>query len=298
MGRLLARAIRSRHWVKNLLLFVPIVAGHRVTELRLVALAAIGFVSFSLAASGAYLINDLADLDSDRKHPSKRERPLPSGELSIGLAHALAPSLMVAAVAMAWWTLPSLFTASLAVYLGISLAYSAYLKRIVLLDVLVLTALYCVRIVAGGLATATFVSPWLLAFSMFLFLSLALVKRYTELRRLRATPGSNLVMGRGYQPEDVDLLRTVGPVSGYLAALVLALYINSEAASRLYRSPIVLWLIVPILIYWITRIWLLANRGSVHDDPVVFATEDRVTYFVGILIAAILIVGTVGRARA
>jgi len=204
---------------------------------------------------------------------------------------------MVAAVAMAWWTLPSLFTASLVAYLAISLTYSFYLKRIVLVDVLVLAALYCIRIVAGGIATATFVSPWLLAFSMFLFLSLVLVKRYTELRRLRA-PGSNLVTGRGYQPEDVELLRTVGPVSGYLSALVLALYVNSEAASRLYRWPTVLWLIVPILIYWITRIWLLANRGSMHDDPVVFATEDRVTYVVGIVIAAVLIVGTVGRAGA
>lgn len=282
------QALRARHWVKNLLVFVPLITGHRLGDTPLLGLAALAFVGFCLAASGGYLLNDLLDLDHDRRHPWKRNRPLATGSLSVAHAWALAALLVVGATALGWWTLSRMFVASLVCYVALSATYSLYLKGIVVLDVLVLAALYCVRIVAGGIATATFVSPWLLAFSLFLFLSLALLKRYIELRRASPDRAEAWRPGRGYVPEDLDLLRSVGPVTGYLSVLVLALYINSETASALYQSPVWLWLIVPLLLYWITRIWLLANRGGITEDPVVFATADGVTYLIGALVAAVL----------
>lgn len=293
-SRTLGQLLRVRHWVKNVLVFLPVITSHRVTDLQLLELATLAFVAFSLAASGAYVTNDIADAAADRAHPVKRERPVAAGAVTIPAARWLALLLITAAFGVALWGLPRLFLVSLASYVGLSTAYSLHLKRRVFLDVLVLAALYCVRIVGGGIATGVFVSPWLLAFSMFFFLSLALVKRYNELQR-QGVAVSGASQGRGYVPADAEVLRGVGPVSGYLAALVLALYVNSEAASALYRSPIVLWLLVPLLIYWITRAWLLAHRGTANEDPVVFATEDAVTYLVGLLVLAILVIGTFGR---
>jgi 4-hydroxybenzoate polyprenyltransferase len=285
---LLAQALRTRHWVKNVLVFVPLVAGHRVDDPQMVGIAALAFLTFCLAASAGYLVNDVVDLKHDRESPSKARRPIASGELPVPIALFLAASLSASALALAWLWLPPLFTFSLAGYVALSVGYSLRLKRIVLVDVLVLAALYSARIIAGGIATGIFVSPWLLSFSLFLFLSLALLKRYTV---LQAAGGS--LPGLAYVRADRQLLRVFGPVSGYLSALVFVLYINSAAAALLYGSPELLWLIVPLLVYWITRLWLFANRGDVHEDPLVFVTRDAVTYFVGFLAAGILVISTV-----
>lgn len=289
------QSLRVRHWVKNLLVFLPLITGHKLVDLQLLRLAALAFVGFTLAASGTYLVNDVVDVETDRTHPVRRQRPIAAGVLPIPLAWGLASLLTAAAVVLAWWGLSPLFLVTLTLYVALSTAYSLFLKHVVFLDVLVLAVLYCTRIVAGGIATTTFVSPWLLAFSMFFFLSLALVKRYNELQRYGLHIPGNPKPSRGYVPDDAALLRTLGPVSGYLSALVLALYINSEAAGELYRSPIVLWLMEPLLIYWISRVWLLAHRGTADEDPVVFATEDPGTYLVGLLTIAVLLLSTFGK---
>ena len=292
--RLWSKVLRIPQWVKNLLVFLPLAMSHQITSPRLLGLALLAFAVFSVASSSAYIVNDLHDLEVDRHHLAKRHRPFAAGTVPLRLGFVLAPLLALTSLAAAWWGLPRTFSVVLALYIGLAISYSFYFKKILFLDVLVLAGLYCIRIIAGGIATATFVSPWLLAFSMFFFLSLALVKRYTELRAITPIESGDFPSGRAYLPVDAELLRSVGPVSGYLSVLVLALYINSEAARMLYDWPLALWLTGPLLIYWITRIWLLAHRGELDDDPVLFATRDPVTYLVGALLAAILFVATVG----
>jgi len=208
-------------------------------------------------------------------------------------ARILIPILWLLSLGIAWVTLSPMFTVVLVIYIGVSSLYSLVLKQLVLFDVILLTSMYCLRIIAGGIATGLFVSSWLLALSMFFFLSLALLKRYAELRESAGNGGVGLA-GRGYLPEDADILRSVGPASGYLSVFVLVLYINSDQARNLYESPSLLWLIGPLLIYWITRLWLLANRGVVTDDAVEFASRDAVTYVVAGLTAAVLYAAKVG----
>lgn len=287
----LARALRAHQWVKNLLVFVPLLMAHRVFEWELLLRCALAFGAWSLCASGGYLFNDLLDADADRRHPYKRRRPVAAGTLSRGAAAWAAALLLAAGLAAAFAWLPPSFGLMLLLYLALTVAYTVFLKRLVVVDVLVLAGLYTLRVLAGGHAAAVEVSPWLLAFSMFLFLSLAFVKRYTELRAPGHDTGTNR---RGYTAGDTDLLKSFGTTSGYLSVLVLALYINqSREVTHLYRRPEALWLIGPCLLYWLTRVWLLAHRGRLHDDPVVFTVKDPASYAVGAAVALLIIVATI-----
>jgi 4-hydroxybenzoate polyprenyltransferase len=265
------RALRVHQWLKNLLVFVPLLAAHRVLDSTL--LAVLAFAAFSLCASGVYLLNDLLDLKSDRRHHSKRNRPLAAGKLPLLGGLLAAPVLTLAAFAVALAVSP-LFALVLGGYWLTTLAYSLQLKRKVMLDVLLLAALYTARIIGGAVAIMVEPSFWLLAFSMFMFLSLALLKRYTELAALLAD-GRDKASGRGYRVDDLPLLQSFGAASGYGAVLVLALYINSPESLELYTRPYALWLLCPMLLYWISRAWFVAHRGEMHDDPVVYAATDR-----------------------
>jgi len=267
------KALRLHQWSKNLLVFIPLLMAHRFAEPSLIGQALLAFLSFGLCASSVYLLNDLLDLPDDRKHPTKRHRPFAEGSISIINGALLIPGLLVAAFALAT-LLPVEFVQVLALYYIVTLAYSLRLKRAALVDVLTLASLYTIRIIAGAAAVSVAPSFWLLAFSMFLFLSLALVKRYTELRIMQQQERTRLT-GRSYIATDLETLSQFGSASAYMAILVLALYINSEAVRDLYRIPEVIWLLCPLLLYLVMRIWLLARRGEMHEDPVVFVIQDR-----------------------
>lgn len=268
----LVRALRPHQWLKNLLVLVPVILDHKVLDSGAVGAGAVAFAAFCLCASGVYVLNDLVDIERDRVHPRKRFRPFAAGELSPRIGMAMAAALLCAAALLALF-LPPLFAAALATYFLTTLAYSLLLKRTLLFDVLCLAGLYTLRVIAGALATGIALSFWLLAFSTFLFLSLALVKRYVELAQLGAV-GEKLSTGRGYRAEDLDTLSQLGIASGLVAVLVLALYIDSDAVRSQYRTPEAIWLICPILLYLVCRIWVLARRREMHDDPVVWALRD------------------------
>jgi len=251
----------------------------------------LAFAAFSLCASSAYIINDLVDLESDRQHPTKRERPFASGSLQIQTGIVLAPLLIAGALLIAAPLLSSLFTALLCSYFLLTMAYSLYFRRKLLLDVLTLAGLYTLRILAGGIAVSVVVSQWLLTFSVFLFLSLAFLKRYAELRVIEENNQINH-SGRGYVLSDIMMVQNVGSTSGYLSVLVLALYINSREVVELYQHPWVLWLIGPCLLYWITRMWFLAHRGQMTDDPILFAVRDRKSYMIGFAVLVFIFAAT------
>lgn len=284
--RLWLKELRPHQWLKNLLVFLPLLMAHMLLVPEAVAGAGLAFVSFSLCASGTYVLNDLLDLDADRRHPRKRLRPFAAGSLPISSGLIAAPLLVLAAFALAL-TVSPLFASALLGYGLLTIAYSLLIKRIAMLDVVALAALYTIRIIAGTVAIRVGVSFWLLAFSMFLFLSLAMVKRYTELRVLLAD-GQSHASGRGYAVDDLPLVQSLGAASGYLSVLVFALYINSTASEALYRHPSMLWLLCPMLLYWISRIWLVAHRGEMHDDPVVFALTDQVSRVVIVICAFVV----------
>jgi len=275
------RATRPHQWTKNLLLFVPLFLAHKVSDASLVAQAAAAFASFTLCAAGVYILNDLFDLEADRAHPSKRRRPFAAGDLSLSAGLIAAPSFTFAALILGGLQ-SSRFLLVLAGYLALTLAYSLYLKRIAFIDVIALAGLYTLRIFAGGEATGIEISFYTLAFSMFLFLSLALIKRFSELQRLNQESGA-IVRGRGYVGVDALALQTHGIASGYIAVLVAALYLNSPEMRVLYTQPQWLWLICVILLYWMGRAWILAHRGQMNEDPVVFALRDRVSQALGLL---------------
>lgn len=280
-------ALRPHQWLKNALVFVPLLAAHLVLVPGAVLRAGVAFVAFSLCASGAYVLNDLFDLDADRRHPRKRLRPFAAGTLALGDGLVVAPLLMVAAFACAFVLSPQ-FLSILLAYAAITLAYSLFLKRIAMLDVVALAVLYTLRIIAGAVAIPVDASFWLLAFSMFLFLSLAMVKRYIEVHRVGASEEGKIA-GRGYRNADLALIQSLGTSSGYLSVLVLAFYINSTASTALYRHHELLWVLAPLLLYWISRVWLIAQRGDMHDDPVVFALTDRVSLWVLAVFAAVIV---------
>jgi 4-hydroxybenzoate polyprenyltransferase/phosphoserine phosphatase len=278
------RALRPHQWLKNLLLFVPLLAAHQAGNIAALADTVIGFVAYGLAASSAYIVNDLLDLESDRHHPRKRLRPFASGNVPILHGVVLAGGLLGIAIGLSF-ALPVWFRAVLLVYVAITLAYSLWLKRLVLVDVLTLAGLYTLRILAGAAIMRAAPSFWLLAFSMFMFLSLALVKRYSELMLVR-DEGRAAAKGRGYELDDLSVLVSLGTASGYLSVLVTALYVNSSDVVKLYTRPEVLWLVCPLILFWISRVWILAHRGLMHDDPVVFAVSDRWSLVVGLLVVA------------
>ena len=267
------KALRVYQWLKNLLVLVPLLTAHRFLDPASLVDAGIAFLAFGLCASGVYLLNDLLDLTPDRMHPRKRRRPFAAGTLP--LLHGLLVAPLITLMGFALALLCSVeFAVVLLCYYVMTLSYSLQLKRIVMIDVVLLAALYTVRIIGGTVAIGSELSFWLLAFSMFVFLSLAMLKRYTELASALAN-GKQLAQGRGYSVADLPLVQSLGAAAGYIGVLVFALYINSPESLELYRHPKVLWLLCPMLLYWISRMWIVAHRGNMHDDPIVFAATDR-----------------------
>jgi 4-hydroxybenzoate polyprenyltransferase len=282
------KAIRLHQWVKNILMFLPALLAHRIFEPGVLFECVFGFLAFGLCASSVYLVNDLLDLSADRRHPRKFKRAFASGQLSVrsgGLvAMALLASSIVVALLVGWQ-----FAGVLAGYYVLTWSYSLRLKRAALVDVMTLAGLYTVRIIAGAAATGIPVSFWLLAFSIFIFLSLGFVKRYTELDDARKA-NKMRTHGRGYGAEDLPLLMNLGISAGYSTIVVMALYINSTDSQALYRHNKPLWLACPLLLYWISRVWLLTTRGQMHDDPVVFALRDRISLAVlGLLVVIVIL---------
>lgn len=286
--RTMLKMLRVHQWLKNSLIAVPMVLSHEYADFGMLVACVLAFVSFSAAASAVYIINDFFDLGLDRKHATKRNRPFASGLLSMKFGFSCALGLLAISLATAL-LLPPLFLASLATYLLATTAYSLSVKRMLLLDVLTLAGLYTMRIIAGATATGTDVSFWLLAFSIFFFLSLALVKRYVELRTTTIDPKQRLA-GRGYRPEDEDIVAQAGMASAFSSALVLALYIDSDAVQQQYLHPYMMWPLAPIVLYLTMRVWILARRDEMHDDPVVFIIGDWRSQLV-IAFGALLILG-------
>lgn len=286
-ARAVVRALRPHQWAKNALAVLPAFLAHRMGEPKILALTGWAVVALCLCASGTYVVNDLLDQEHDRSHPTKRHRPFASGALSPSTGIGLAVALVGGAFGLATLTLPSAFLAALGAYTITTLAYSLRLKSVPLLDVLVLAGLYALRVIAGGAATGIPLSGWLLAFSMFFFLGLALLKRYTELRRIE-TGEASAENGRGYVADDAALVRVLGPTCGLLSILVLALYMSSPEIQTLYTHPSWIGLALPAVLYWTMRMWLLAHRGKMLDDPVLFAVKDGVSYGVVATVALVL----------
>jgi 4-hydroxybenzoate polyprenyltransferase len=280
-------AMRPHQWSKNALVFVPLVMAQQILDGQRVITALLTCVAFSLLASSVYVANDLLDLESDRLHPTKRLRPFAAGDLSITAGVFLSLGLLLAAAIVAVSVLPRTALLVLALYAVVAAAYSVWLKRIVVADVVTLASLYVLRVVAGGLAVAVPLSHWLLAFSMFIFLSLALMKRHAELTLLRST-GRTEATGRAYRTSDLEWLGSTGTASGYLSVVVLALYVTGPDVGTLYRSPAILWPVCVAVLYWITRMWALTYRGSMHDDPVVATLKDPVSHAIGVVVAILI----------
>jgi 4-hydroxybenzoate polyprenyltransferase/phosphoserine phosphatase len=299
------RAIRLHQWAKNTLIFLPLLLAH-VRAVGPAVAAFMAFLSFGLAASATYIVNDLLDLEADRHHARKRRRPFAAGDLSpitgvatiaIFLASSLAIALLLPRVVEALspdhaLAKPWAFLEWLAIYAISTTAYSLRLKRMVLVDVIVLSGLYTIRILAGSRATGVVVSPWLAAFSIFFFLSLAFVKRFSELESVRIrneATGTLAVKGRGYRVSDLEQLRSFGTASGYASVVVFALYIGNEVAKDLYPHYSRLWLLVPVLLLWLSRLWLIASRGELHEDPVVYAITDKRSLLLGVVVVGIVL---------
>ena len=286
------RALRVHQWLKNMLLFAPLIAAHQYGNVQSLSTLILAFISFSLIASATYIINDLLDIESDRLHPRKRYRPFAAATLPIATGVVFVPLCVITSLGLGAMV-GSMFFALLILYFVITTTYSLVLKRIALLDCLTLAALYTLRIIAGAVAVSIPLSFWLLLISMFIFLSLAFVKRYAELN-LIAKVGNNSAHGRGYKVTDALLLKVIGIASGYSAVLVLALYLQSETATALYAQPVLIWFALPLLLFWISWVWLKSLRGEMHDDPIVFAIKDKVSLVVAGLTVATFVLATKG----
>lgn len=276
----LFKALRPHQWVKNLLLFMPALAAHKFGSFDNMIHLIIAFGVFCLAASSVYLLNDLVDVADDRYHHRKKRRPFAAGDLSLLLGWLLWPVMMAVACTVALLILPEFFFIVLLAYFILTIAYSFRLKQLAILDVITLAMLYTLRIIAGAVAIYTSLSLWMLAFSMFLFLSLAFIKRFSELKLAREAGRETQIKGRGYIHKDLEIISSMGVGSGYLSVLVLALYIQDYRTVELYPSPHFILLACPLLLYWISRAWLLADRGQMHDDPIIFAIKDKVSWAV------------------
>jgi 4-hydroxybenzoate polyprenyltransferase/phosphoserine phosphatase len=285
------KVMRPHQWAKNLLVFVPMVMAHAVADPQAWGNALVMLLAFCAAASSIYITNDLVDLEADRRHPRKRRRPLANGSLPIPLGAAMAVGLfvigLVAANAVGALTV-------ILLYVGASTAYSFFLKKKPIVDVFLLAGLYTIRVLGGGIATEHPASVWLLAFSGFLFLSLALVKRTEEMLAVARSEGERSASRRGYKVEDIPILQMFGCSSAFSSSVVLALFVGSTAASQNYRSPEMLWVIVPLILFWQCRLWLSAARGWMHDDPIVFAMRDWVSWLVVISVLAVVAAAAYG----
>lgn len=285
----LFKALRPHQWLKNVLVFLPILAAHRF-DMATLAWGALAFVAFCFVASGVYLLNDLLDLGPDRAHPRKRQRPFASGRLRVAHGTWLAPAFMFSGLALSL-PLGVDFLMLMLCYFVLTTAYSLHLKRRIVIDICVLAGLYTLRILAGGVATGIPISVWLFAFSIFFFFTLAAVKRQAELVDL-AERGKLSVVGRGYHVDDLPIMSMIGLGAGFVSVLVLALYINTPAVAVLYANPATLWGVFAVQLYWITRIVLITHRGQMHDDPVVFAVKDQTSRICLLSSVGFLLAGT------
>lgn len=286
------RVLRVHQWLKNLLLFVPMFAAHQLTNGNTWLSLALAFFSFSLCASSVYIANDLFDLESDRQHPRKRKRPFACGQVPAWMGVALSPVLLASSLGLGSYVGGN-FLSWLMFYFALTCAYSWGLKRLMLVDCMALAILYTLRIIAGAAAANNSLSFWLLAFSVFLFLSLAFVKRYAELE-VQLLNGKEKVHGRGYFTSDAPLIQALGVTAAYTSVLVLALYLNSDAIIKLYRTPEIVWGAVPIMLFWISWMWMQAHRGKMHDDPLIFAVKDKASLLAGLIFAIIVGIASVG----
>lgn len=286
----LLQALRPHQWIKNLILLIPVLTAHQLSNQTTLRHAGLAFAAFCLAASAVYLLNDLLDLDADRHHATKRLRPFASGDLPLQFGLVGAPVLLLCALGLAF-CLSLQFAFVTAIYFVMSTSYSWRLKQIALLDVIFLAGLYTLRLVAGHVATGIPWSNWLLTFSMFIFLSLALMKRFQEIQGVRERNGYEL-KGRGYTAQHHGAVVTLGIISGLAAVVVLGLYVNSAQVVKLYAHPQLLLLACPLLLTWIIRVWLLTYRGKMHDDPTAFAFKDWVSYLIGIMTLAVMWLAT------
>lgn len=286
--RPLIKLIRPHQWAKNALIFVPMMMGHQINLLTF-AWTLLGFVAFCATASSIYIFNDLVDIDSDRRHHSKRKRPLAAATVSIPAALKIGIGLLALGLGTAALAgLP--FLGWVALYLVLTTAYSFSLKRRLLVDVILLGWLYTHRVIAGGiLFPDVFPSQWLLAFCAFLFISLAFAKRYTE---LAAAPEGKTNARRGYRKDDLPLIGNIGPTAGFMALLVFSLYLNGDDVKKYYDDPWMLWLAVPVLMFWILRVWFLAYRHELHEDPIAFAIRDKVSYACVAAVGALLLLAS------
>ena len=285
--RAVVQQMRPHQWVKNLLLFIPLALAHQVGDTQAIVTTCWAFLAFSALASAVYTVNDLSDVKVDAKHPRKQFRPIVQGALSQKQAAVLVVVLLLVSTAAAWQVISPLFITVLIGYAVLTSAYSLWLKRLVLVDVLVLSALYTIRIVAGGAAADVEVSVWLLTFSLFFFTSLAFLKRYAELLDTVEREGRHIA-GRGYHVGDAGFVLIVGVAAGLLAILVLTFYVTSDRVQELYTHTERLWFAVPLLLYWIIRMWLKAHRGEMHDDPIMFALKDPASYLVVALVVGVV----------
>lgn len=286
------QVLRVHQWLKNILLFVPLLAAHQFTDVSGWLNVLLAFGAFSLCASAVYIANDLLDLENDRQHLRKRNRPFAAGAVPVWVGVLLSPVLLITSMTLANWVGAG-FLNWLMLYFGITCLYSWGLKRLILIDCLTLAMLYTMRIVAGAAAAGLSLSFWILAFSVFLFLSLAYVKRYAELQ-VNVQQGQTSASGRGYATSDAPLLLMLGISSGYAAVVVLALYLNTDNIMRLYHTPEIVWGAVIVMIYWISWMWMQAQRGRMHDDPLVFAVKDRHSLLAGVAFVLFIGLGSVG----
>ncbi len=282
------RALRPHQWLKNSLVLLPALAAHQLYPAVLFNVF-LAFVTFSLVASAVYVLNDLFDLAADRAHPRKCKRPFASGAVPIAHGGALFVGLLGVGLGLCA-LLPAAYLLVMLIYLVLTTSYSLWLKRRIVIDISVLSGLYTMRLIAGGVATGIALSVWLLAFALFFFFSLAAIKRQAELvdgvrrGKLRAD-------GRGYHVEDLPLVAGMSLAAGYLSVLIMALYLNSPAVTMLYDAPQFLWATCPVLLYWVSRMVLITHRGEMHDDPVVFVARDRVSQICFTLILALAWMG-------
>ncbi len=286
------RVLRMHQWMKNFLLFVPLMAAHQIPDGDGIKALLLAFLAFCLCASAVYIGNDLLDLDSDRHHPRKQKRPFAAGTVPVSAGVILAPLLLLASLFLGLMVDGS-FAASLAAYFLLTCAYSLGLKRLVLIDCLMLAVLYTLRLIAGAAAAQMGLSFWLLAFAVFLFLSLAFVKRYAELEA-QIHSGKIKAHGRGYYTDDAPLVQALGVTSGFSSVVVLALYLNSDAVVRLYHTPEFVWGAVPVMLFWLSWVWMQAHRGKMHDDPLVFALRDPASLLAGLMFALVVWLGARG----
>ena len=284
--RPLIRELRPHQWAKNALVILPALLAPSISGVRPLLAALLATAAFSLCASAGYVFNDLIDIEADRAHATKYRRPFASGDLPVIMGPPLFVALLVLAFCLSLLFLPLGFCVMLGLYFVGTVSYSLYWKRLLMLDVLVLAGLYTHRILAGGIATQVPVSAWLLGFSMFFFTSLAFAKRYIE---LRALTHDSQIKNRGYFRADLEMVTSMGTASGYIASLVFVLYVDSVAVRAIYREPKLLWLVLPVLLYWLGRIWMLAGRGQVQEDPVKFALKDRHSFLAGVIIFGIVL---------